>query len=100
MLEIHLLVEGNQRGIVQLAGNLIEHGADLRRQAGFAHQRHHILTRLFMFIILEDHPFLLRQVALGGGRTVRDVDFAPNLSASRVSGPPMSSDFTALNSRP
>lgn len=75
MLKIYLLVEGNQRGIVQFAGDLIEHGADLRRQTGFAHQRHHVLTRLLMFIIFQNHPFLLRQIALGGNDR-RDIDFA------------------------
>lgn len=75
MLKIYLLVEGNQRGIVQFAGDLIEHGADLRRQTGFAHQWHHVLTRLLMFIIFQNHPFLLRQIALGGDDR-RDIDFA------------------------
>lgn len=75
MLQIDLLVKFDQRGVVQLAGDLIEHFADFRRQAGFAHQRHHVLAWLFMLIILQDYPILFCEVALSGDDR-GDVDFA------------------------
>ena len=66
MLEIDLLVQLDQGGVIQLVRHLIEDAVDFWRQRRFAYQRDNVLAWLFVFIILQYNPILFCERSLGG----------------------------------